>query len=145
LTKGKRHPTIEDYVVVGLGATVLGPVTVGRHSRVGAGSVVVSSVPPHSTVVGVPARVVGEGGEHTAEGRPLLTLDHASLPDPLLKALATLSEELQRLEREVAVLRAERTAPGTDGGAARRDAAGAGAGAPAGDEPSSDEPRPVPR
>jgi serine O-acetyltransferase len=108
LTKGKRHPTIEDYVVVGLGATVLGPVTVGRHSRVGAGSVVVSSIPAHSTVVGVPARVVGEAGEHTAEGRPLVSLDHASLPDPLLKALSTLSEELRRLEGEIVALREER-------------------------------------
>ena len=62
LTKGKRHPTIEDYVVIGLGSTVLGPVTIGRHSRVGAGSVVVTSVPPHSTVVGVPGRVVSEPG-----------------------------------------------------------------------------------
>src|SRR5690606_3849517 len=108
LTKGKRHPTIEDYVGVGLGATGLGPVVVGRHSRVGAGSVVVSSVPPHTTVVGVPGRVVGEGGEHTAEGRPLLSLDHAHLPDPLVKALTTLSEEVQRLEREIAALRAGR-------------------------------------
>src|SRR5215475_6699491 len=68
LTKGKRHPTIEDYCVLGLGATVLGPIVVGRHSRVGAGSVVVQTVPPHSTVVGVPGRVVSEHARHTDSG-----------------------------------------------------------------------------
>lgn len=115
LTRGKRHPTIEDYVVVGLGATVLGPVVVGRHSRVGAGSVVVSSVPPHSTVVGVPGRVVREGGDHTVEGAPLLNLDHGQLPDPLVKALSTLSDEVRRLEREIAALRGEKEAPATGG------------------------------
>jgi serine O-acetyltransferase len=108
LTRGKRHPTIEDYVVVGLGSTVLGPVTIGRHSRVGAGSVVVTSVPPHSTVVGVPGRIVGERGEHTASGEPLLSLDHAELPDPLVRTISTLSEQLARLEGEVAALRQEK-------------------------------------
>jgi serine O-acetyltransferase len=117
LTRGKRHPTIEDYVVVGLGATVLGPVVVGRHSRVGAGSVVVTSVPPHSTVVGVPGRVVGEGGEHTVEGAPLLSLDHAHLPDPLVKALSTLSDEVQRLEREIAALRGDKEAAAVEASA----------------------------
>ena len=71
LGKGKRHPTIEDFVVVGLGAAVLGPVTIGRHSRVGAGSVVVASVPAHATVVGVPGRVVAESGEHSDAGAPM--------------------------------------------------------------------------
>ncbi len=100
LGKGKRHPTIEDFVVVGLGAAVLGPVTIGRHSRVGAGSVVVTSVPPHSTVVGVPGRVVREQGEHAPGGAPLLTLDHADLPDPVVRALTEVQERLQRLEAE---------------------------------------------
>ena len=54
----KRHPTIEDSVTIFSGAAVLGPVTVGRHSRVGAGSVLVTSVPAHSTVVGIPGRIV---------------------------------------------------------------------------------------
>jgi serine O-acetyltransferase len=98
LKKGKRHPTIEDYVVLGLGATVLGPVTIGRHSRVGAGSVVVSSVPPHSTVVGVPGRIVSEAGEHSLGGKPLLSLEHAALPDPVVRALTELGERVDRLE-----------------------------------------------
>jgi serine O-acetyltransferase len=105
LTKGKRHPTIEDYCIIGLGATVLGPVTIGRHSRVGAGSVVVSSVPPHSTVVGVPGRVVSEHAGHSPEGAPLLNLEHGELPDPVVRTLNGMAAQIDRLEREVAALR----------------------------------------
>jgi serine O-acetyltransferase len=68
----KRHPTIEDWVLIGSGATVLGPVTIGRHSRVGAGSVVVNSVPPH-----------------------------ANLPDPIFRALSTLLEHVERMEKRM--------------------------------------------
>jgi serine O-acetyltransferase len=110
LTKGKRHPTIEDYVVIGLGSTVLGPVTVGRHSQIGAGSVVVSTVAPHSTVVGVPGRVVGEAGHHSAQGVPLLTLEHGNLPDPLVRAITGLNEQMTRLEEEVATLKERESA-----------------------------------
>src|SRR5581483_8352459 len=95
LTKGKRHPTIEDYVVIGLGSTVLGPVTVGRHSRVGAGSVVVASVAPHS-----------------AEGVPLLSLEHGQLPDPLVRTINGLAQQVARLEREVSELRDGQAAEG---------------------------------
>jgi serine O-acetyltransferase len=105
LTRGKRHPTIEDYVVIGLGSTVLGPVVVGRHSRVGAGSVVVTSVPAHSTVVGVPGRVVIDTPEHSAEGAPLLSLEHGKLPDPLVRTITGLAAQVSRLELEVAELR----------------------------------------
>jgi len=107
LKKGKRHPTIEDFVVVGLGSTVLGPVIIGKHSRVGAGSVVVSSVPAHSTVVGVPGRVVKEEAEHSAAGEPLLNLDHAKLPDPLVRAMSGLAAQVAKLEQDLASLRAE--------------------------------------
>ena len=103
LGKGKRHPTIEDFVVVGLGAAVLGPVTIGRHSRVGAGSVVVASVPAHATVVGVPGRVVTESGEHSDAGTPMLTLDHGTLPDPVVRALTELRERVAHLESGSAV------------------------------------------
>ncbi|HZR80559.1 MAG TPA: serine O-acetyltransferase [Candidatus Binatia bacterium] len=112
LTKGKRHPTIEDYVVIGLGSTVLGPVTVGRHSRVGAGSVVVASVPPHSTVVGVPGRIVSEAAAHSAEGVPLLSLEHGQLPDPLVRTINGLAQQVARLEREVSELRDGQAAEG---------------------------------
>src|ERR1043166_6873911 len=64
LEKGKRHPTLEDWVLIGAGAAVLGPITIGRHSRIGSGSVVAHSVPAHSTVVGVPGKVVKEEGRH---------------------------------------------------------------------------------
>ena len=70
LRKEKRHPTVEDWVVIGAGATVLGPVTIGHNSRIGSGSVVVTAIPPHSTVVGIPGRVVeGEAARREGRGR----------------------------------------------------------------------------
>jgi serine O-acetyltransferase len=101
LEKGKRHPTLEDWVLVGAGAAVLGPITVGRHSRIGAGSVVVNPVPPHSTVVGIPGKVVNEGGKHQPSGRPIIDLDHANLPDPLSRALTTLLEHIEKMEQRL--------------------------------------------
>lgn len=99
--RGKRHPTIEDWVVVGAGAKVLGPITVGRHSRIGAGSVVVYPVPAHSTVVGIPGKVVKEGGKHQPSGRPIIALDHADLPDPVSRALTTLLDHVEKLEQRL--------------------------------------------
>ena len=106
--RGKRHPTIEDWVVVGTGAKVLGPVKIGRHSRVGAGSVVVTEVPPHSTVVGVPGKVVSTGGKHAPGGRPVIDLEHGDLPDPVSRALGAVLEKLDKLERRVEELKSER-------------------------------------
>src|SRR5207253_1055497 len=97
LERGKRHPTIEDWVVVGAGAAVLGPITIGRHSRIGAGSVVVHAVPAHSTVVGIPGKMVKEEGRHQPSGRPIIALDHADLPDPLARALSTLLVHVERI------------------------------------------------
>lgn len=99
--RGKRHPTIEDWVVVGAGAKILGPITVGRHSRIGAGSVVVHPVPAHSTVVGIPGKVVKESGKHQPSGRPIIALDHADLPDPLSRALTTLLDHVEKLEQRL--------------------------------------------
>jgi len=79
----------------------LGPITIGRHSRIGSGSVVVNPVPPHSTVVGIPGKVVKEGGKHQPSGRPILDLDHANLPDPLSRALNTLLEHIEKMERRL--------------------------------------------
>src|SRR3970040_239554 len=83
----KRHPPIKDSVTIFSGAAVLGPVTVGRHSRVGAGSVLVTSVPPHSTVVGIPGKVVKTEVKHTPAGKAIIDLNAADLPDPVQRAL----------------------------------------------------------
>ena len=89
---GKRHPTICDGVFIGNNANVLGNITVGENSRVGAGSVVLADVPPNSTVVGVPAHIVYRNGE-----RVLITDPH-DVKDPLSDALIALSERVQDLE-----------------------------------------------
>lgn len=88
---GKRHPTLENDVMVSAGAKVLGPLTVGAHSKIGAGSVVLKDVPPFSTVVGVPGRVVKQDGKRIAD------MDQILLPDPIL-------EEFKRLNRRVCEL-----------------------------------------
>ncbi len=97
----KRHPTIEDSVTIFSGAAVLGPVTVGRHSRVGAGSVLVSSVPQHSTVVGIPGRVVQIEARHTPTGKAIIDLNSADLPDPVAKAIGALADYVEKLEKRV--------------------------------------------
>jgi serine O-acetyltransferase len=77
--EGKRHPTIKDNVMISAGAKILGSFTVGEHSKIGAGSVVISEVPPHCTVVGVPGRVVKQSElEITSQ-----EMDHDNLPDPV--------------------------------------------------------------
>ncbi|MBN1894583.1 serine O-acetyltransferase [bacterium] len=95
LTKGKRHPTIGKDVVVGAGAILLGPITVGDGAKIGAGSVVIHDVPPEKTVVGVPARVAGE------HAHLLVDLEHANLPDPVLDTLQTLLEGQQKMRKEI--------------------------------------------
>jgi serine O-acetyltransferase len=97
----KRHPTIEDSVTIFGGAAVLGPVTVGRHSRVGAGSVLVTSVPPHSTVVGIPGRVVKSEARHTSAGKAIIDLNAADLPDVIAKAIGSLADYVEKLEKKV--------------------------------------------
>lgn len=95
LEHGKRHPTIEEHVVIGSHASILGPITIGRHSKIGSGSVVVHDVPAHSTVVGIPGKVVKQ-----AEGDdPELRMAHAQLPDPYGDAIRALDERLKRLEK----------------------------------------------
>jgi serine O-acetyltransferase len=101
LSKGKRHPTIEDRVIITTGATVLGPVTIGAESRIGAGSVVIHPVPPRSTVVGIPGRVVRGDGVHRAPGLELIDLDHGDLPDPVARAISILLEHVEKLEHQL--------------------------------------------
>jgi serine O-acetyltransferase len=92
---GKRHPTVCDGVFIGNNANVLGNVTIGENSRVGAGSVVLSDVPPNSTVVGVPAHIVYRNGE-----RVLITDPH-DVKDPLSDALIALSSRVEELEKQL--------------------------------------------
>jgi serine O-acetyltransferase len=93
--RGKRHPTIRDGVFVGNNANILGNITVGERSRVGAGSVVLRDVPPDSTVVGVPAHIIYR------EGKRVLITDPHDVKDPLSDALIALSERVQELEQRV--------------------------------------------
>jgi serine O-acetyltransferase len=93
--QGKRHPTIEDDVVIGSGAKVLGNITVGRNCRIGAGSVVLRNVPENSTVVGVPAHIIFRNGE-----RVVIT-DPKQINDPLSEALAAVAAEVNKLRERV--------------------------------------------
>lgn len=106
LKKGKRHPTVEDCVIIGAGATVLGPVTIGRNSRIGAGSVVVGAVPANSTVVGIPGKVVAGEGVHWDPEAHIIDLDHHRMPDPVAKAISSLAEYVQKVEKRVGELSA---------------------------------------
>jgi serine O-acetyltransferase len=92
--KGKRHPTIEDNVVIAAGASVLGAITIGENSRVGAGAVVLQDVPPNCTVVGVPGRVTISSGERISP----IDLHHENLPDPLLDQFNSIERRLDKLE-----------------------------------------------
>ncbi len=89
--KGKRHPTVESGVMISAGAKVLGPITIGRNAKIGAGSVVLKDVPANATVVGVPGVVVRLNGERTDD------LDQA-LPDPVEDKLNALERRIRRLE-----------------------------------------------
>lgn len=95
--KTKRHPTIGNHVVIGAGAIVLGPIHIGDRARIGAGSVVVKSVPPGMTVVGVPARLA----ERERETAPKPELAHGDLPDPALRTLAALLARQSQLEERL--------------------------------------------
>jgi len=123
--KVKRHPTLEDHVVVGAGAQILGPITIGAHSRIGANSVVVKDVPPNSVVVGVPGRVrsrddVSLPPVSAAAGFEREDLQHNSLPDPTADTMRHLTLRVLALEHAMSELHLEddpQTAEGwVDGG-----------------------------
>jgi serine O-acetyltransferase len=103
---GKRHPTIGNGVVIGTGAKILGNIRVGDHVKIGAGSVVVRAVPDHSTVVGVPGRVVGEAGYQPGadEGYEVDALEHGHLPDPEGQAIDELTHRVAQLEAMIRTL-----------------------------------------
>ncbi len=105
LKKEKRHPTVGSHVVIGTGAVALGAISIGDGARIGSGSVVIKSVPPGATVVGIPGRVVEDGQS------PLMELEHGKLPDPVAEAIRLvlqrqnkLEERLRRLENSSGVL-----------------------------------------
>ena len=99
---GKRHPTIGNGVVIGTGAAILGNIRVGDYVKVGAGSVVVHPVPDHSTVVGVPGRVVGDHEQFEP-------LEHGDLPDPEGEKIEELSRRVSEMEAVLKALQEERT------------------------------------
>ena len=94
---GKRHPTVEDRVMISAGAKVLGPITISHDSKIGAGSVVLKDVPPFSTVVGVPGRVVKTNNVRVAD------LDQVHIPDPILEEMRRLNERIYELEQRAGI------------------------------------------
>jgi serine O-acetyltransferase len=106
-TSGKRHPTIESGVLVGAGAKILGPITVGARARIGANSVVIDDIPPEMTVVGIPGRIVKvERRRSGADGR--IDLEHHLIPDPVGDAISVLIDRIDFLEARLAHLQARR-------------------------------------
>ncbi len=93
--KGKRHPTVGKNVVIAAGAKVLGPITIGDDSKVGAGAVVIRGVPPRCTVVGVPGKVV------VREGEPVIDLHHEAIPDPVMDRIEALDGMIRKLEERL--------------------------------------------
>lgn len=98
--KGKRHPTIQDNALIATGAKVLGSITIGENSKVGAGSVVLHDVPHNSTVVGIPGRVVIQDGVKIRRD-----LDHCNLPDPVADRFKELGLEIENLKKEIEQLK----------------------------------------
>ena len=97
--KVKRHPTVDDNVVIGAGAKVLGPFTIGKDSKIGSNSVVVKEVPENSSVVGIPGRVVMQQEQKVEKARP--DLEHGKMPDPEAKAISCLFDQIRALEKKV--------------------------------------------
>jgi serine O-acetyltransferase len=96
--RGKRHPTLGNHVVVGAGAKILGGIKIGDNVKIGANSVVLKSVPPNSTVIGVPARIIKTEGR---ERLPEATMDHTNMPDPIADRFEALERELIELRKKL--------------------------------------------
>lgn len=101
---GKRHPTIEDGVLIAAGAKVLGSITVGKNSKIGAGSVVLKEVPANATVVGIPGKVIILDGERIKEDR----FDHCKMPDPVADAVKEIHNAIESLQQQVNALQTEK-------------------------------------
>ncbi|MFC1958631.1 serine O-acetyltransferase [Chloroflexota bacterium] len=98
LRREKRHPTIGNNVVIGAGAIALGAITIGEGARIGSGSVVVNSIPPGVTVVGIPGRIVED------RHKPLTDLEHGLLPDPVAEAIRLVLKEQDKLEERLKIV-----------------------------------------
>lgn len=96
--RGKRHPTLGSHVVVGAGAKVLGPITIGDYVKIGANSVLLQNVPDHSTVVGIPGRIVRIKDERVPDEA---LLDHIHIPDPIADKLIELQVQIDALKAEL--------------------------------------------
>jgi len=101
--KGKRHPTVGNNVVISTGAKVLGNIKVGDNAKIGAGSVVLRDVPPNTTVVGIPGKIVIRDGVNIAdvEVESIIDLHHEDLPDPVAEMILCLQRKLNRIERRL--------------------------------------------
>jgi serine O-acetyltransferase len=95
LEKGKRHPTLGNNIVVGAGAKILGNITIGDNSYIGANAVVIKDVPANSTVVGVPGRITKQDGKKIE-----FSLDHAHVLDPIMQSVDELEKRIEKLERK---------------------------------------------
>jgi len=102
MKKGKRHPTLGENVVIGAGAQVLGPIMIGRNTKIGSGSVVLQDVPEYSTVIGVPGRVVFSGISADLESED----GQNSFPDPVAQAIECMLDRLPKMEKEIRSLKA---------------------------------------
>lgn len=103
--RGKRHPTLGSHVVVGAGAKVLGPIKIGNYVKIGANSVVLQDVPDHSTVVGIPGKIVRIKDERVPDET---LLDHIHIPDPIADKLIELQVQIDSLKEEINSLRQEK-------------------------------------
>lgn len=96
---GKRHPTVESGVMIGAGAKVLGPITIGKNAKIAAGAVVVKDVEPNCTVVGVPGEIVRIDGERVDD------LDQINIPDPIMNAIRKNEEQISKLQGDIKELK----------------------------------------
>lgn len=108
---GKRHPTLGNNIMIGAGAKVLGPLSIGDYSKVAAGAVVLSNIPEHSTAVGVPAKVVRQRGARVDED-----VDQIHIPDPTSRQICELEVRLTRLQRELDELKKDKNVSCSDCG-----------------------------
>jgi serine O-acetyltransferase len=124
-SKGKRHPTLGNSVVVGAGAKILGPITIGENARVGSNSVVVKDVPPGATVVGIPGRIItppledGQSDKRRAMAKKIgfdaYGQHHGQLPDPVTQALDRILDHLHHLDERLERLDPEQGGEGSKG------------------------------